>query len=95
MQPNMQSRYYVRSVPLYMRECVFVCVCLYIYIYICIYIYIYIYCDLMITSIFGDLMITSISKPYYVMLASALRIPLLLAPDLIWLPGLERGDEGG
>ena len=32
MQPNMQSRYYVRSVPLYMRECMFVCVCLYKYI---------------------------------------------------------------
>jgi hypothetical protein len=89
----MQSRYYdyVRSVPLYMRECVFVCVCLYINIYI----YIYIFGDLMITSIFGDLMITSISKPYYVMLSNALLLPLLLAPDLIWLPDLERGDEGG
>ena len=49
----------------------------------------------MITSIFGDLMITSISKTYYVMLANALLLPLLLAPDLIWLSGLERGDEEG
>jgi hypothetical protein len=86
----MQSRYYVRSVPLYMRECVFVCVCLYINIYIYFF-----FGDLMITSIFGDLMITSISKSYYVMLANTLLLPLLLAPDLIWLPGLERGDEGG
>jgi hypothetical protein len=32
----MQSRWYVRSVPLYMRVCVFVCVCfIYIYIYVC------------------------------------------------------------
>ncbi len=76
------------------HERVCVCVCVFIYKYI-IFFFFFSFGDLMITSIFGDLMITSISKPYYVMLANALLLPLLLAPDLIWLPVLERGDEGG